>query len=74
MKADEDILLDDMTLKDLEKSLQIPISIVKSSGDDFVNSLIEQFVPVTDEGLQTHARWRELPARGAAGQAIGEIV
>ncbi len=74
LKADEDILLDDMTLKDLEKSLQIPISIVKSSGDDFVNSLIEQFVPVTDEGLQTHARWRELPTRGAAGQAIGEIV
>ena len=74
LKADEDILLDDMTLKDLEKSLQIPISIVKSSGDDFVRSLIEQCIPVTDEGLQTHARWRELPARGAAGQAIGEIV
>ena len=74
LKADEDILLDDMTLKDLERSLQIPISIVKSSGDDFVRSIIEQFILVTDEGLQTHARWREMPTRGAAGQAIGEIV
>ena len=74
LKADEDILLDDMTLKELEKSLQIPISIVKSSGDDFVRSVVEQFIPVTDEGLQTHARWREMPTRGAAGQAIGEIV
>ncbi len=74
LKADEDILLDDMTLKDLENTLQIPISIVKSSGDDFVRSILEQIDPVSDEGLQTHARWRELPARGAAGQAIGEIV
>ena len=71
---DEDILLDDMTLKELEKTLQIPISIVKSSGDDFIRSILEQIDPQSDEGLQAHARWRELPARGAAGQAIGEIV
>jgi len=74
LKADEDILLDDMTLKELEKTLQIPISIVKSSGDDFIRSILEQIDPQSDEGLQAHARWRELPARGAAGQAIGEIV
>lgn len=74
LKADEDILLDDMTLKDLENTLQIPISIVKSSGEEFVRSILEQTAPVSDEGLQTHARWRELPAKGLAGQAIGEIV
>ena len=74
LKADEDILLDDMTLKELEKSLQIPISIVKSSGEDFVHSVLEQTAPVSDEGLQTHARWRQLPAKGSAGRAIDEIV
>lgn len=42
MKADEDILLDDMTLKTLENTLQIPISIVKSSGSDFVHCIIER--------------------------------
>ncbi len=74
LKADEDILLDDMTLKELENTLQIPISIVKSSGEDFVRSILEEIDPVSDEGLQTHARWKELPNRGAAGQAIGESV
>ncbi len=74
LKADEDILLDDMTLKELENTLQIPISIVKSSGEDFVHSVLEQTAPVSDEGLQTHARWRQLPAKGAAGRAIDEIV
>ena len=74
LKADEDILLDDMTLKELENTLQIPISIVKSSGEDFIRSVLEQPTPVSDEGLQTHARWRQLPAKDSAGQAIGEIV
>ena len=74
LKADEDILLDDMTLKDLENTLQIPVSIVKSSGEDFVRSILEQIDPVSDEELQTHARWRELPSKGKAGRAIGETV
>ncbi|MBO4886984.1 MAG: DUF512 domain-containing protein [Firmicutes bacterium] len=40
LKADEDILLDDVSVKDIEKALQIPVSIVKSSGDSFVESIL----------------------------------
>ncbi len=40
LKADEDILLDDVSVSDLEKALQIPISIVKSSGESFVESIL----------------------------------
>lgn len=50
LKADEDIFLDDMSLKELEKTLQIPISIVKSSGSDFVHSILEN----TKQGRQGH--------------------
>lgn len=39
LRADEEVLLDDMTLTELESTLQIPISIVKSSGSDFVHSI-----------------------------------
>ena len=40
LKSDEDIFLDDMTLDELKSNLQINVNIVKSSGDEFVNSLI----------------------------------
>ena len=40
LKADEDILLDDVSVSDLENALQIPISIVKSSGGSFVESIL----------------------------------
>lgn len=40
LKSGEPVFLDDMTVKDVEKTLQIKISIVESSGNDFVSSII----------------------------------
>lgn len=60
LKADEDILLDDVTLEELENTLQIPISIVKSSGEDFVNSILDQIGTDRHENGAAHARWHEL--------------
>lgn len=40
LRSGENVLLDDITVCDLEKTLQIPISIVKSSGKDFVDSIL----------------------------------
>ena len=39
-KSGETIFLDDMTLDTLEKALQVPIDIVKSSGQDFLNAIV----------------------------------
>lgn len=40
LRSGEDIFLDDMRLPELEKALQVPINIVKSSGSNFVNSVL----------------------------------
>ena len=40
LRSGEDIFLDDMTVGDLEKTLQVPIYIVKSSGYEFVRAMI----------------------------------
>jgi NifB/MoaA-like Fe-S oxidoreductase len=40
LRSQEDVFLDDITVSDLEKTLQVKIDIVKSSGYDFVNSVI----------------------------------
>lgn len=42
LKADENIFLDDMTLEEFEKNLQINTIIVKSSGMDFVKTIINK--------------------------------
>lgn len=41
LKADEDIFLDDISLKELSDSLQVPVNIIQSEGEDFVNKIIE---------------------------------
>ena len=41
LRSGEDILLDDLTVSDIEKALQTRVRIVKSEGIDFVESLIE---------------------------------
>jgi len=38
-KAEEQIFLDDITLEEMEKTLQVKINIVKSSGQDFLRSV-----------------------------------
>lgn len=40
VRVDEGIFLDDITVKELEKALQVPIDIVKSSGYDFVEAVL----------------------------------
>ena len=41
LKADEDIFLDDVTLKELQNALQVPVIIVQSDGADFFEKIIE---------------------------------
>lgn len=40
VRVDEGIFLDDISVKELERSLQVPIDIVKSSGYDFVEAVL----------------------------------
>lgn len=40
LKSGEAVFLDDMTLSEMEKALQVPIDIVKSSGQDFVDAIL----------------------------------
>lgn len=41
LRSGETIFLDDLTVNDLEESLQVPIYIVKSSGYDFLDAVLE---------------------------------
>lgn len=41
LKSGEPVFLDDLTVEDVQNALQIKVSIVESSGADFVSSLIE---------------------------------
>ena len=41
LRSGEDYLLDDVTIGDMEKALQVKIDIVKSSGHDFVHTVLE---------------------------------
>lgn len=40
LKSGESVFLDDITLEALEKALQVPVDIVKSSGKDFVDAIL----------------------------------
>ena len=41
-RSEEEVFLDDITLKELEETLQVPIDIVKSSGQDFIDAIIDE--------------------------------
>lgn len=41
LRSGEQVFLDDMTVTELERSLQVKIDIVKSSGYDFINAVLE---------------------------------
>lgn len=41
LRIGEEVFLDDFTLTQLEKALQVPVDIVKSSGRDFVKALLK---------------------------------
>lgn len=40
LRSGEDVFLDDITLTEMEKSLHVPVNIVKSSGSDFVKAVL----------------------------------
>ena len=40
LKADEDVFLDDYTVKDVSDALQVPVDIVKSSGQDLIGAIL----------------------------------
>ena len=40
LRSGEDVFLDDMTMGELEKTLQVPINIVKSSGYEFLETIL----------------------------------
>ena len=40
-RSGEEVFLDDMTLSQLAKSLQVRVDIVKSSGQDFVEAILD---------------------------------
>ena len=42
LRSGEDVLLDDLTVSDIENALQTRVRIVKSEGYDFVESLVEE--------------------------------
>ncbi len=44
LRSGEQIFLDDITVEELEKALQVPINIVKSSGYDFVDALLDECI------------------------------
>lgn len=42
LKSGEPVFLDDITMSDLEKALQVPVDIVKSSGRDFIEAILKE--------------------------------
>ena len=40
LRSGEDVFLDDLHVSDIEKALQVPLNIVKSSGYDFVDTIL----------------------------------
>ena len=45
LKADEDIFLDDYTVKEVSDALQVPVDIVKSSGQDLIDAFLVTVQP-----------------------------
>lgn len=40
LRIGEEVFLDDFTVQDVENTLQVPVDIVKSSGQDFINAVL----------------------------------
>ncbi len=41
LRSGEDVLLDDITIDEIERTLQVPVRIVKSNGDDLFDAFLE---------------------------------
>ncbi|MFT3982937.1 MAG: DUF512 domain-containing protein [Lachnospiraceae bacterium] len=44
LRSGEQVLLDDVTVQDMEKALQVKIDIVKSSGQEFIDALVGEIL------------------------------
>ncbi len=44
LRSGEQVLLDDVTVQDIEKALQVKIDIVKSSGQEFIDALVGEIL------------------------------
>ena len=42
LRADEDVFLDDYTVSQVSEALQVPVVIVKSSGQDLIDAVLEE--------------------------------
>lgn len=54
-RSGEEVFLDDVTRQEVQKALQVPVNIVKSSGNDFVQTILNPEYsdqPVTYEGYE----------------------
>ena len=53
LKADEGVFLDDITVKEVSDALQVPVDIVKSSGQDLIDSILctDRKQPVNGDSL-----------------------
>lgn len=60
LKADEDVFLDDITLEDVQKALQVPVHIVKSNGMGFIQTVINGIGKESeqDDGQSASSRFR----------------
>ncbi|MCM1494407.1 MAG: DUF512 domain-containing protein [Bacteroides sp.] len=58
LKADEDIFLDDITLEDVQKALQVPVHIVKSNGMGFIQAIVEDNGPQSGEDREEESSTR----------------
>ena len=58
LKADEDIFLDDITLEDVQKALQVPVHIVKSNGMGFIQAIVDDRTQHPGESSETSASSR----------------
>ncbi len=51
LRSGETVFLDDLTIAELEETLQVPIYIVKSSGYDFLNTILEAALAVEESSV-----------------------
>ena len=53
-RSGEEVFLDDVTRQEVKTALQVPVNIVKSSGQDFVNAVLypQSEAPVFYEGYE----------------------
>ena len=55
LRSGEDVLLDDMHINEIEKTLQVPVRIVQSNGNDLFDALVSQGIEIN--GIEGEQRY-----------------